>query len=154
MAANVGVSGAQYPPKLPSPASAPSHTHPALPLHGGALAPWEVVKARDPFTYQMGFNNEFSSEAVAGALPKLGNTPTRAPFGLYAEQVSGTSFTTPRVHNKKVWLYKARPSAAHAPIAAVSSGEYTAPVGLLGETNSSTLLRGVRAASSCSTLTR
>lgn len=116
MAANVGVSGAQYPPKLPSPASAPSHTHPALPLHGGALAPWEVVKARDPFTYQMGFNNEFSSEAVAGALPKLGNTPTRAPFGLYAEQVSGTSFTTPRVHNKKVWLYKARPSAAHAPM--------------------------------------
>ncbi|MGY4643463.1 hypothetical protein ACVW07_001296 [Cellulomonas sp. URHB0016] len=45
-------------------------------------------------------------------------------------------------------------SSAHRPIAAVCSGEYTDPVGLDGEQNSSTFVRGVRAASSCSTVTR
>src|SRR5580765_238050 len=45
-------------------------------------------------------------------------------------------------------------SSAHRPIASTSSGGYTAPVGLLGDTNSSTLVRGVTAASSCSIETR
>ena len=45
-------------------------------------------------------------------------------------------------------------STAQRPIASTSSGGYTAPVGLLGDTNSSALVRGVRAASSCSTVTR
>ena len=39
-------------------------------------------------------------------------------------------------------------------MASTSSGGYTAPVGLLGDTNSSAFVRGVRAASSCSTVTR
>ena len=39
-------------------------------------------------------------------------------------------------------------------MAFVCSGEYTDPVGLDGETNSSTFVLGVRAASSCSTVTR
>src|SRR5450432_2981954 len=45
-------------------------------------------------------------------------------------------------------------SSAHRPIASTSSGGYTAPVGLLGETKSSALVRGVTAASSCSIETR
>ena len=45
-------------------------------------------------------------------------------------------------------------STAQRPIASTSPRGYTAPVGLLGDTNSSTFVRGVRAASSCSTVTR
>ena len=45
-------------------------------------------------------------------------------------------------------------STAHRPIASTSAGGYTAPVGFDGDTNSSTLVLGVRAASSCSTVTR
>ena len=39
-------------------------------------------------------------------------------------------------------------------MASTSSGGYTAPLGLSGDTNRSTLVRSVRAASSCSTVTR
>src|SRR6185369_7300789 len=45
-------------------------------------------------------------------------------------------------------------SSAQRPIASTSSGGYTAPVGLLGDTNSSAFVRGVTAASSCSIETR
>ena len=36
------------------------------------------------------------------------------PFGLYAEQLSGTAFTAPRHDNRRSWLYRLRPSANHA----------------------------------------
>ena len=42
-----------------------------------------------------GFGNHFASEALAGALPEQ-NSPQRCPYGLYAEQLSGTAFTAPR----------------------------------------------------------
>ena len=45
-------------------------------------------------------------------------------------------------------------SAAHWPMAATSSRGYTAPVGFDGDTKTSSLVRGVRAASSWSTVTR
>ena len=45
-------------------------------------------------------------------------------------------------------------STAQRPIASTSSGGYTAPVGLLGDTNNSAFVRGVHAASSWSTVTR
>src|SRR3974390_1011078 len=45
-------------------------------------------------------------------------------------------------------------SSAQRPIASTSSGGYTAPVGLLGDTNSSAFVRGVTAASSWSIDTR
>jgi homogentisate 1,2-dioxygenase len=60
-----------------------------------------------------GFGNEFATEAVAGALPRGQNSPQRAPFGLYAEQLSGTAFTAPRAQNLRSWLYRLRPSAGH-----------------------------------------
>ncbi|MBW1599279.1 homogentisate 1,2-dioxygenase [Streptomyces sp. JJ38] len=67
----------------------------------------------DELSYLSGFGNEHSSEAVPGALPVGRNSPQRAPLGLYAEQLSGTAFTEPRAHNRRSWLYRIRPSAAH-----------------------------------------
>jgi len=71
----------------------------------------------DALTYQSGFGNHFSTEAVAGALPVGQNSPQRPPFGLYAEQLSGTAFTAPRHENRRSWLYRLRPSAGHGPYA-------------------------------------
>ena len=68
--------------------------------------------------YQTGFGGHFESEAVAGALPKGRNSPQRPPFGLYAEQLSGSSFTAPRHENRRSWLYRMRPTADHPPFAA------------------------------------
>src|SRR3954470_18627987 len=65
--------------------------------------------------YQGGFGNTFSSEAVKGALPVGRNSPQRPPKGLYAEGISGTSFTAPRAENRSTWLYRMRPSAMHGP---------------------------------------
>jgi homogentisate 1,2-dioxygenase len=65
--------------------------------------------------YQVGFGNEFATEAVEGALPVGRNSPQKAPLGLYAEQFSGTAFTVPRVHNKRTWTYRIRPSVLHKP---------------------------------------
>ncbi|MFN3537794.1 MAG: homogentisate 1,2-dioxygenase, partial [Brevundimonas sp.] len=48
-----------------------------------------------PAGYMPGFGNHVATEAVAGALPQGRNSPQRAPFGLYAEQLSGTAFTAP-----------------------------------------------------------
>lgn len=48
-----------------------------------------------PGGYLSGFGNEFATEAVPGALPQGQNSPQRAPFGLYAEQLSGSAFTAP-----------------------------------------------------------
>src|SRR5580700_3420825 len=63
--------------------------------------------------YMSGFGNEFASEALAGALPHGRNSPQRCPFGLYAEQFSGTAFTAPRAVNRRSWLYRIRPAVTH-----------------------------------------
>jgi homogentisate 1,2-dioxygenase len=65
--------------------------------------------------YLTGFGNHFATEAVPGALPEGRNSPQRPPFGLYAEQLSGTAFTAPRDENRRSWLYRMRPSAEHPP---------------------------------------
>ncbi|MCX4160273.1 MULTISPECIES: homogentisate 1,2-dioxygenase [Paraburkholderia] len=65
--------------------------------------------------YQSGFANEFATEALPGALPQGRNSPQRAAYGLYAEQLSGTAFTAPRSHNRRSWLYRIRPAAMHRP---------------------------------------
>eukprot|EP01083_Nonionella_stella_P154854 499480_1 len=66
-------------------------------------------------SYQSGFGGHFSSEALKGALPARGNNPQKCPYGLYAEQLNGTSFTTPRVQNQRSWLYRILPSVKHTP---------------------------------------
>lgn len=65
--------------------------------------------------YLSGFGNNFSSEAVAGALPQGQNSPVLCPYGLYPEQISGTSFTVPRKLNQRCWFYRMKPSVTHEP---------------------------------------
>ena len=69
----------------------------------------------EPTSYMSGFGNEFATEALAGALPQGRNSPQRCPFGLYAEQFSGTAFTAPRAANRRSWLYRIRPAVTHQP---------------------------------------
>eukprot|EP01012_Entosiphon_sulcatum_P053556 TRINITY_DN736_c0_g1_i1.p1 TRINITY_DN736_c0_g1~~TRINITY_DN736_c0_g1_i1.p1 ORF type:complete len:450 (-),score=63.65 TRINITY_DN736_c0_g1_i1:78-1427(-) len=64
----------------------------------------------EKYTYLAGHNNQHSSEAIPNSLPKNQNTPQQCAFGLYAEQLNGTSFTTPRRDNQRSWLYKIKPS--------------------------------------------
>jgi homogentisate 1,2-dioxygenase len=59
--------------------------------------------------YQTGFSNHFESEALPGALPKVRNNPRVCPYGLYAEQLSGTAFTAPRSHNQRRQVALAEP---------------------------------------------
>jgi len=63
--------------------------------------------------YNSGFGNEFTTEALAGALPVGRNSPQHCPYGLYAEQFSGSAFTAPRHVNRRSWLYRIRPAATH-----------------------------------------
>ncbi|KAJ1718524.1 hypothetical protein LPJ53_006475, partial [Coemansia erecta] len=71
--------------------------------------------APDPYEYQSGFGNHFSSSALPNALPVGQNTPQVCPYGLYAEQLSGTAFTVGRSGNQRSWLYRIRPSVMHRP---------------------------------------
>ena len=64
-----------------------------------------------------GFGSYVSTEAVPGALPVGQNSPQKAPFGLFAEQLSGTAFTAPRSENRRSWLYRLRPAANHGAFA-------------------------------------
>src|ERR1700728_3427891 len=77
---------------------------------------------RPPLQYQSGFGNHFVSEAIAGALPVGRNSPQRPPLGLYAEQISGTSFTTARAENRRTWTYRIQPSVVRRPYARIDNG--------------------------------
>ena len=68
--------------------------------------------------YMSGFGNEFASEALDGALPVGQNSPQKAPYGLYPEQLTGAPFTAPRATNKRSWLYRIRPSVVQPPFSA------------------------------------
>ena len=72
--------------------------------------------------YQSGFGNEFATEALPGALPKGQNSPQKVAYGLYAEHISGTAFTTPRDQNLRTWFYRIRPSVKQLPFQQISSG--------------------------------
>jgi homogentisate 1,2-dioxygenase len=74
------------------------------------------------YAYQAGFGNEFISEAVPGAVPPGRNSPQRAPLGLYAEQLSGAAFTQPRAVNRRTWVYRIMPSAAHPRFSRIPNG--------------------------------
>jgi len=63
--------------------------------------------------YMTGFGNVFETEALPAALPLGRNSPQKAPYGLYAEQLSGSPFTAPRSTNERSWLYRIRPSVRH-----------------------------------------
>ncbi len=81
----------------------------------------------DAQRYMAGFGGHFESEAVEGALPKGRNSPQRPAFGLYTEQLSGSSFTSPRHENRRSWLYRMRPTADHRPFAPYAGAPLLAP---------------------------
>ena len=80
------------------------------------------AESGETLRYMTGFGNEFTSEALPGALPTEQNSPQRCPYGLYAEQLSGTAFTAPRHSNRRSWLYRIRPSAPHQPFERIDNG--------------------------------
>lgn len=80
------------------------------------------MTSEETLKYQTGFGNEFATKAVKGALPVGQNSPQKAPLGLYAEQFSGTAFTVPRVHNRRTWTYRIRPSVLHKPFRQIENG--------------------------------
>ena len=51
-----------------------------------------IAKSRARYNegYMPGFGNDFETEALEGALPIGQNSPQRCPYGLYAEQLSGS----------------------------------------------------------------
>jgi homogentisate 1,2-dioxygenase len=75
--------------------------------------------------YQSGFANHFATEALPGALPQGRNSPQRCPYGLYAEQFSGTAFTAPRHANRRSWLYRIHPAAVHDEFRRIDNGAFT-----------------------------
>jgi homogentisate 1,2-dioxygenase len=77
--------------------------------------------------YMTGLGGHFETEAVEGALPKGRNSPQRPAFGLFAEQLSGSSFTAPRHENRRSWLYRMRPTADHRPFTRYEGAKLFAP---------------------------
>lgn len=77
--------------------------------------------------YMSGFGNEHSSEdpRCPGALPEGQNNPQVCPYGLYAEQLSGSAFTCPRSTNRRSWLYRILPSVCHKPFQPMAQGYLT-----------------------------
>ncbi|XP_022916677.2 homogentisate 1,2-dioxygenase [Onthophagus taurus] len=77
--------------------------------------------------YLNGFDSEFQSEDPRrpNSLPKGQNSPQKCPYGLYAEQLSGSAFTAPRTENKRTWFYRIRPSVGHFPFKKFLKGNVT-----------------------------
>ena len=88
-----------------------------------------IERSGDRTGYMSGFGNEFATEALPGALPAHRNSPQRAAYGLYAEQLSGTAFTAPRAHNRRSWLYRIRPAAMHQPFQKIDNGRVVSGFG-------------------------
>jgi homogentisate 1,2-dioxygenase len=84
----------------------------------------ELLMTTQPVHYQSGFANEFATEALPGALPEGRNSPQKVPYGLYAEQLSGTAFTAPRHANRRSWLYRIRPAAMHLPFERIQDSRW------------------------------
>lgn len=85
------------------------------------------MASRKALQYQSGFGNEFATEALAGALPEGQNSPQKPPYGLYAEQLSGSAFTVPHKQQKRTWLYRIRPSVMHKPFTQYVHPSFAAP---------------------------
>eukprot|EP01091_Cochliopodium_minus_P012652 TRINITY_DN3878_c0_g1_i1.p1 TRINITY_DN3878_c0_g1~~TRINITY_DN3878_c0_g1_i1.p1 ORF type:complete len:431 (-),score=119.29 TRINITY_DN3878_c0_g1_i1:49-1341(-) len=75
------------------------------------------------YDYLVGFGNHHATEAVKGVLPIGQNSPQKCEKGLYAEQLSGTAFTVPRLSNSRSWLYRIKPSVCHTPLKETENGE-------------------------------
>ncbi len=77
--------------------------------------------------YQLGFAQEFASEAVAGALPPWQNNPQRTPLGLFSELISGTTFSAPRASNRRSYVFRIRPSVYDGEFELLDSKDFRTP---------------------------
>lgn len=84
--------------------------------------------------YQSGFGNHFSTEALPGALPVGQNSPQKAAYGLYPEQLSGSAFTMKRSENLRSWLYRKQPSVVQGNYAPYKQEHWTSVVKDEGQT--------------------
>jgi len=82
-------------------------------FHYTDLQRTKPTRENDPYEYQAGWNNRFSSEVIPGALPVAQNNPQDRGFGLYTEGITYSAFAAPRAHNYYTYMYRARPTAAH-----------------------------------------
>ncbi|SDP09026.1 homogentisate 1,2-dioxygenase [Actinacidiphila guanduensis] len=82
----------------------------------------QAADGDEPTSYVTGFGNEHSSEALPGALPVGQNNPKRPAYGLYTEQLNGTSFLVPRATMRRSWLYRIRPSVVHPHFTRMDNG--------------------------------
>ncbi len=60
------------------------------------------------------FRQFVRDRGAAGRASRGRNSPQKCPYGLYAEQLSGTAFTMPQASNQRSWLYRIRPGVKHA----------------------------------------
>jgi homogentisate 1,2-dioxygenase len=68
------------------------------------------------YSHKIGsFGGIFTSEALPGAVPRHQNSPQQCKYNLFAELISGNSFTAPRAVNRYSWMYRLRPSVVHQP---------------------------------------
>ncbi|MGI5516967.1 homogentisate 1,2-dioxygenase [Streptomyces sp. CA-106131] len=65
-------------------------------------------------------------ERTAGTAPcqSATNTAQRPPFGLYTEQIHGSSLTEPRGNSRYAWMYRIRPSAQHRAFSRIDGGTF------------------------------
>lgn len=88
----------------------PGDAHALHPRHRLLARP--LLRGVEPRPTATGLHNAHSWEGLPGALPVELNTPRRAPYGLYPEQLSLSAFTAPRAANRRVWVYRVRPAAS------------------------------------------
>jgi hypothetical protein len=69
--------------------------------------------------------------SLPGALPVGQNSPQKAPYGLYAELLSGTAFTMARSELRRTWLYRIRPSALHPRFERLARQPLAGPLGAI-----------------------
>uniref|UniRef100_A0A674EQ15 Homogentisate 1,2-dioxygenase n=1 Tax=Salmo trutta TaxID=8032 RepID=A0A674EQ15_SALTR len=65
------------------------------------------------------------SKKLNPALLSQQNNPQVCPYGLYAEQLSGYTFTCPRPTNKRSWFYRILPFVCHKLYTAMHCGSLT-----------------------------
>ncbi|KAK4200117.1 putative homogentisate 1,2-dioxygenase [Triangularia verruculosa] len=96
-----------------------------MPSQKPSICPANATHSEDPYKYQCGFGNHHVTEAIPGVLPPCGtNLPQKCRYGLYAEQLNGTPFISPRNMASSVWMYRGKPAAAHHPPVKIGGGDH------------------------------
>ncbi|KAK1641007.1 homogentisate 1,2-dioxygenase [Colletotrichum phormii] len=102
---------------IPSSERYPMASDPVLTMGASAQHAFTTESyPNDPYAYQVGFGNRFSSEAIPGTLPRSCNVPQKVKYNLYSEQLNGSTFVASRTDIQNAWFYRVFPSVAHGDI--------------------------------------